>query len=65
MAAPTPPASQVRRTLSPCKGICMMDPRGPYCLGCKRTIDEIGRWQMMEESERQKIAKEITGRKLS
>ena len=43
----------------------MMDPRGPYCLGCKRTVDEIGRWQMMEESERQKIAGELKVRKLS
>jgi predicted Fe-S protein YdhL (DUF1289 family) len=51
--------------MSPCKGICMMDPRGPYCLGCKRTIDEIGRWQMMEEAERQRIAGEIPSRKLS
>ena len=63
MAASTPP--QVRRTMSPCKGICMMDPRGPYCLGCKRTIDEIGRWQMMEECERQKIVSELKDRKLS
>ncbi len=59
------PASQGRRTLSPCKGICMMDPRGTYCLGCKRTIDEIGRWTTMDESERQKIVKEIPARKLS
>jgi predicted Fe-S protein YdhL (DUF1289 family) len=59
------PAAQVRRTMSPCKGICMMDPRGPYCLGCKRTIDEIGRWQMMDEAERQKIASELKVRKLS
>jgi len=51
--------------MSPCKGICMMDPRGPYCLGCKRTIDEIGRWQMMEEAERQKIVSELKTRKLS
>jgi predicted Fe-S protein YdhL (DUF1289 family) len=62
VAVPTP---QVRRTLSPCKGICMMDPRGPYCLGCKRTIDEIGRWQMMNEVERQRIVSELAARKLS
>ena len=59
------PASQVRRTISPCKGICMLDPRGPYCLGCKRTIDEIGRWQMMNEVERQRIVSELAARKLS
>jgi predicted Fe-S protein YdhL (DUF1289 family) len=63
MAAAQPP--QGRRTMSPCKSICMMDPKGPYCLGCKRTIDEIGRWQMMEEAERQRIVGELKTRKLS
>ena len=63
MAAPVSPASQARRTLSPCKGICMMDPRGPYCLGCKRTIDEIGRWVMLEDPQRQAIIDQLPGRK--
>jgi len=65
MASPPSPAPQTRRVMSPCKGICMMDPRGPYCLGCKRTIDEIGRWPMMDDPERQKIVDELKTRKLS
>ena len=51
--------------MSPCIGICTIDRKIGFCLGCKRTIDEIGRWQMMEESERLKIVGEIPSRKLS
>jgi uncharacterized protein len=53
---------QQRRVMSPCKSICMMDPKGPYCLGCKRTIDEIGRWPMMDDGERQRILDELPKR---
>jgi uncharacterized protein len=37
--------------LSPCVGICRLDPRG-YCLGCHRTGDEIARWRSMSDIER-------------
>jgi predicted Fe-S protein YdhL (DUF1289 family) len=50
---------------SPCISVCQMDDATGWCLGCKRTIDEIGRWQLMEEAERQKIASELKARKLS
>ena len=55
----------LRRVMSPCIGICTIDRKSGFCLGCKRTIDEIGRWQMMEETERQRIVSEIPSRKLS
>jgi len=37
--------------LSPCVGVCRLDPRG-YCLGCYRTGDEIARWRSMSDTER-------------
>ncbi len=40
----TPPAT-------PCIGVCRLDPQG-YCIGCRRTIEEIGRWRGMSEAER-------------
>jgi predicted Fe-S protein YdhL (DUF1289 family) len=53
-----------RRVLSPCIGICMIDPQGSgFCLGCKRTIEEIGRWAMLDDVERQKILDQLPGRK--
>ena len=32
--------------------------------GCKRMIDEIGRWAMLEDPERQAIIDQLPGRKL-
>jgi uncharacterized protein len=61
MAAPTP---QSRRVMSPCIGICMIDPKGSgFCLGCKRTVEEIGRWMMLDDAERQRILNELPQRK--
>ena len=37
--------------LTPCIGICRLDPRG-YCVGCQRTGDEIARWRGMSDAER-------------
>ena len=60
MAAPPP----TRRVMSPCIGICMIDPKGSgFCLGCKRTIEEIGRWVMLDDVERQRIIDALPNRK--
>ncbi len=57
-------APTARRVLSPCIGICMIDPKGSgFCLGCKRTIEEIGRWAMLDDVERQKILDQLPARK--
>lgn len=37
--------------LTPCVGICRLDARG-YCVGCRRTGEEIGHWREMSETER-------------
>ena len=59
-----PAARPVRRVMSPCIGICMIDPKGSgLCLGCKRTVPEIGRWQMLDDVERQRIVDDLPGRK--
>jgi uncharacterized protein len=61
MPAPSP---QKRRVMSPCIGICMIDPQGSgLCLGCKRTVDEIGRWMGLDDVERQKILDQLPARK--
>ena len=53
-----------RRVMSPCIGICMIDPKGTgWCLGCKRTIEEIGRWAMMDDVQRQAVLDQLPGRK--
>ncbi|TDR50752.1 uncharacterized protein DUF1289 [Halomonas ventosae] len=40
---------------SPCVKRCRLTPEGTYCEGCGRTLDEIGRWARMDESEREAI----------
>jgi hypothetical protein len=37
--------------LTPCTGVCRLDERG-YCVGCRRTGEEIGRWRAMSDFER-------------
>ena len=50
--------------MSPCIGICTLDRKSGLCLGCKRTIDEIGRWAMLDDPERQAIIDQLPGRKI-
>ena len=54
----------LRRVMSPCIGICTIDRTSGFCLGCKRTIDEIARWPMMNDEERRTIVASLKARKL-
>ncbi len=47
----SPPAQQ-SATLSPCVQICRIDPLLRLCLGCGRTLDEIGRWSKLTDPQR-------------
>ena len=40
---------------SPCVKICMIHPETGLCIGCRRSIDEIGRWSAMTPEERSEI----------
>ena len=64
MAESQSPAPPVRRVMSPCKGICIMDAKSNLCIGCKRTIHEVARWPMIDDAERQKIIDSLRTRKL-
>ena len=64
MADPAPQPYAARRVMSPCKSICIMDAKSNLCLGCKRTIDEIARWPMMNDDERRTIVDSLKARKL-
>jgi uncharacterized protein len=48
---------------SPCIKVCQMDPVRGVCIGCCRTLDEIGRWSGMGEAERDKVLKELGERR--
>ena len=48
---------------SPCITICVMDPRRGVCLGCCRTLDEIGAWGSMSNGERDAVMAELASRR--
>ena len=41
-----------QQTPSPCVGICQLDPSADACLGCLRSLAEIGDWAHFSEEER-------------
>jgi predicted Fe-S protein YdhL (DUF1289 family) len=41
--------------ISPCVRICTIDDDKRFCVGCGRTLEEIGRWTSYSEAERRQI----------
>jgi uncharacterized protein len=44
---------------SPCVNVCQMHPEKNYCVGCLRTIDEIGGWLDMRNEEKVEVLARI------
>jgi predicted Fe-S protein YdhL (DUF1289 family) len=49
--------------VSPCLGICLMDPKTRMCRFCLRTIDEIARWHSARPSEQRAIIERLAERR--
>ena len=47
---------------SPCIGLCTLDAAEHLCLGCGRTLGEIGRWGSLSEPERRAIMATLPAR---
>ncbi|MBS7535049.1 DUF1289 domain-containing protein [Ancylobacter sonchi] len=43
------------RVSTPCIGVCALDADGHRCLGCGRTLEEIGAWPSLDETARRAI----------
>lgn len=41
--------------LSPCVGVCTINPVTGYCEGCLRTLTEIAHWRSYPPTERRQI----------
>jgi len=41
--------------LSPCVRLCTLDPQRNICVGCGRTLAEIGGWMRYSDEERRAI----------
>jgi uncharacterized protein len=48
---------------SPCVKVCQMDPVRGVCIGCCRTLDEIGRWSAMSDQEQFQVLEELPERR--
>jgi predicted Fe-S protein YdhL (DUF1289 family) len=49
--------------VSPCLGICLMDPRTRMCRGCLRTIEEIAGWYNASNAEKHAILVRLEARR--
>jgi hypothetical protein len=47
---------------SPCINVCRMDPATGWCVGCRRTIDEIASWARMSDAERLAVWRQLEAR---
>ncbi|MEL6167709.1 MAG: DUF1289 domain-containing protein [Pseudomonadota bacterium] len=50
---------------SPCIRICQIHPETRLCIGCARSIDEIGRWSSMSPEDRAAVMAELPTRRTS
>jgi predicted Fe-S protein YdhL (DUF1289 family) len=48
---------------SPCIKVCVLDASGEVCIGCLRTLDEIGHWAQLSNAQRSRIVEKLPGRR--
>lgn len=47
---------------SPCRKVCAVDGRTGLCLGCGRTLKEIGGWTSLTDGERDEVMDQLDAR---
>lgn len=58
-----PPAPLVAAIVTPCVKVCFIDDASGLCLGCFRTLAEIGGWSGLSPVERARIMAELPDRR--
>ena len=48
---------------SPCNKVCVIDAAAGLCVGCGRTLAEIGGWISMTADERRRVMNELPARR--
>ncbi len=48
---------------SPCIAVCQMDADSRYCIGCRRSLDEIRDWMIMTATEKQAVLERLRARR--
>jgi predicted Fe-S protein YdhL (DUF1289 family) len=55
-------AAPPRPIATPCVKVCIVDGASGLCLGCWRTLAEIGGWSGLSDAERERIMAELPER---
>ena len=53
----------LKEPVSPCIGICRLDPQVTHCVGCLRTIDEIRGWPDLSREDRRALLTDLEQRR--
>lgn len=49
--------------VSPCTSICRLDAESGLCIGCYRTMDEIGSWSSLTPAQRRAVLDQVAKRR--
>jgi predicted Fe-S protein YdhL (DUF1289 family) len=52
------------KPVSPCVGICLLDPATGYCRGCLRNVAEIAEWYEASTAEKRAILARLDKRRM-
>jgi uncharacterized protein len=52
-----------RPIATPCVQVCVVDGASGYCLGCYRTLAEVGGWSRLSEADRLRLMDELPARR--
>lgn len=47
---------------SPCVKLCVIEPKSRLCMGCFRSIDEIGAWSKLSPESRRSVMADLPAR---
>lgn len=57
------PQTPPRAVVTPCIKVCVVDGASSLCLGCFRTLSEIGGWTALTDDERAAVMAELPERR--
>ena len=57
------PSGPPKPVATPCVQVCMIDSQSGLCLGCQRTLPEIGGWSRFSADKRDEIMAELKARR--
>jgi predicted Fe-S protein YdhL (DUF1289 family) len=47
---------------TPCNKVCIVDPKAGLCVGCFRSMEELGQWSRYDDAERDAILSSLPER---